>query len=167
MPRRLLLPLATILVATLSLVACSRSDQGAGEQIPPAKLVDLQTAKPVDWPSNGKPTVVNFWASWCTPCRKEMPAFDAVASKLDGKVNIVGVTDDDDLAAAKAAAEKSGATYPLYRDVDQTLITDLNLSGLPGTVFLDEDGKVVGRHLGALTEAELTKQIEERYDVQA
>ncbi|MFN8016829.1 MAG: TlpA disulfide reductase family protein [Acidimicrobiales bacterium] len=165
MPRRLLLPLAIALLAALGLASCSHDAPSQGKPLPDAKLVDLGTQKAAAWPDNGKPTVVNFWASWCTPCRKEMPAFDEVAAKVDGEVNIIGVTDDDDLDAAKAAAKKAGVHYPLLVDQDQTLITDLALSGLPGTVFVDADGKVVGKHLGALTEAELTKQIEDRYGI--
>ena len=167
MPRRLLLPLAIALAAALALPACSHDDQSKGKQLPDATLVELDSAKAASWPSNGKPTVVNFWASWCTPCRAEMPAFDEVASKLGDQVNIVGVTDEDDLAAAKEAAQKAGVHYPLLVDKDQTLMSDLALSGLPGTVFVDADGKIVGKHLGALTEAKLTKEIEDRYGIEA
>jgi peroxiredoxin len=96
-----------------------------------------------------------------------MPAFEAVHQRLGDQVAIVGVTDEDDHAASANAAKKSGATYPLLVDEDQTLLTDLRVSGLPGTVFVDADGKVIGRHLGALTEAELTKEIKDRYGITA
>ncbi|MEZ5177765.1 MAG: TlpA disulfide reductase family protein [Acidimicrobiales bacterium] len=99
--------------------------------------------------------------------KKEMPAFEAVSQQLDGKVSIVGVTDTLDLDGSRAAADKAGVTYPLLVDEDQNLQSDLGIAGLPATIFVDADGKVVGRHLGALTEAELTKEIEDRYGIEA
>lgn len=160
---------ARLVVATtlvVALAACSHSSS-SGKPLPEAKLSNLATGKVADWPADGKPMVVNFWASWCTPCRKEMPAFEQVHQKLGDRVAIVGVTDEDDHAAAKKAAEAAGVTYPVLVDDDQTLLTDLKVSGLPGTVFVDADGKVESVHLGALTEAALTKEIEDRYGITA
>ena len=165
-PARRLLP-ASVAVVSLAvavlLPACSKKDQ-TGTPLPEATLVDLQTEEPASLPE-GTPLVVNFWASWCTPCRKEMPAFQAVADAAGDQVAIVGITDEDDREASREAAADAGATYPLYVDVDQSLLTDLEISGLPGTVFVDEDGDVIGRHLGALTEDELVKEIEDRYGI--
>ncbi len=160
-------PFAWLLAAALLLAvpACAKNDASNGKPVPKATLTSLATGKPADWDAKGRPLVINFWASWCTPCRAEMPAFDRVHRTLGDKVAIVGVTDEDDHEAAAEAAKKSGATYPLLVDEDQTLLTDLQLSGLPGTVFVDADGNVIGHHLGALTEEELTTQIEDRYGI--
>lgn len=147
--------------------ACARQDGGEGKPLPAASLSSLATGKPADLDPDGTPMVINFWASWCTPCRAEMPAFERVHQDLGDQVTIVGVTDEDDHEAAADAARKAGVTYPLLVDDGQTLLTDLRVSGLPGTVFVDADGNVVGRHLGALTEAELTKEIEDRYGITA
>jgi thiol-disulfide isomerase/thioredoxin len=160
--------LAMLLVALVAgLVACGASDDGSGKALPDARLTDLRTEEAADWGAEGKPLVVNFWASWCTPCKKEMPAFEEVAQDLDGKVVIVGVTDTLDLDGSREAAEKAGVTYPLLVDEDQDLQSDLGIAGLPATIFVDEDGTIVGRHLGALTRDELTREIEERYGIQA
>jgi thiol-disulfide isomerase/thioredoxin len=160
---------ALLLVALLAggSVACTRKDPAAGTTLPDVALSDLTTGDAASWPTDGKPVIINFWASWCTPCRAEMPAFDRVAARLGDRVHIVGVTDERNLANARKAAKRAAVSYPLYVDEDQRLLIDLNLSGLPGTVFVDGRGKVLGRHLGALTEAELTKEIQDRYGIRA
>ncbi len=95
-----------------------------------------------------------------------MPAFEEVSQDLDGKVVIVGVTDTLDLDGSREAADNAGVTYPLLVDEEQNLQVDLGIAGLPATVFVDEDGTIVGRHLGALTRDELTKEIEDRYGIE-
>lgn len=154
-------------MGALGLQACSSDggSAGAGEPLPDATLVALDTGEAADWPGEGTPLVVNLWASWCTPCRKEMPAFDEVSRELDGEVAIVGVTDERDLDAARDAADQAGVTYPLLADEGQTLLVDLDVSGLPGTVFVDADGTVVDRHLGALSADQLRDKIEDLYDI--
>ena len=147
--------------------ACTRSDPSDGAPLPAATLSALDTGKPADLETDGRPMVINFWASWCTPCRAEMPAFERVHQQLGDQVSIIGVTDEEDHDVATKAAEAAGVTYPLLMDEDQTLLTDLRVTGLPGTVFVDADGKVIGRHLGALTEKQLIAEIEDRYDITA
>lgn len=127
--------------------------------------MDLETGNSTAWPDDGRPMVINFWASWCTPCRKEMPAFEQVANELGDQVTIIGVTDEADLDAARDAAAQAGVTYPLLVDEGLSVQADLDVTGLPATVFVDEDGTVVGKHLGALTEDELTTEIEDRYAI--
>lgn len=153
-----------LLAAALVLAGCGSSSDGGtkGRQIPDVELTRLSSGKATSWPT-GRPLVINFWASWCTPCRTEMPAFQAVHEQFRDRVAIVGVTDDPDLDKARKAAASSGARYPLLVDVDSELLVDFSIAGLPATVFVDTDGRVLGRHLGAMTEAELTKEIEKRY----
>jgi thiol-disulfide isomerase/thioredoxin len=159
-----------VVVATAVLAlapGCSQDDGASGDPWPDAPLVDLNDEAPVELAdlADGTPTVVNFWASWCAPCRTEMPAFDQVADDLDGQVAIVGITDESELDAARDAADAADVSYPLLVDTDQVLLSDLGISGLPGTVFLDEDGNVIGRHLGKMDEDELTAEIEDRYGI--
>lgn len=158
---------ALLVVLLAALAACGGSDGGTGKALPDAKLTDLRTEEPADWGAEGKPLVVNLWASWCTPCKKEMPAFEAVSQSLGGKVAFVGVTDTLDLDGSRKAADNAGVTYPLLVDDDQRLQSDLGIAGLPATIFVDADGTIVGRHLGAMTQAELTKEIKDRYGIEA
>lgn len=160
------------LALALVLAACSGGSSDAGgskgtgdaDALPAVSLTDLATGEDATWPE-GTPLIVNLWASWCTPCRKEMPAFDRVAQQLDGKVAIVGVTDDLQKDAAVKAAEASGVTYPLRYDEEAALMTELGITGLPATVFVAEDGTVLDTHLGALTEDDLLAEIEDRYGI--
>lgn len=167
-PLRRLVALA--LVVALAVTACSSGSGGSdgaadgGDQLPAIELTDLATGEAASWPE-GTPLVVNLWASWCTPCRKEMPAFDDVAQQLGDQVAIVGVTDDLQRDAAVAAAEASGVSYPLRYDEQATLMTELGVTGLPATIFVDEDGAILGQHQGALTEDELLTEIEDRYGI--
>ena len=156
--RRLLLVLA---VTPAFLVACSGASETGG--LPRVTLTDLITDKKVEWPKD-RPIVVNLWATWCAPCRKEMPAFQAVHEKLGDQVMIVGVSDDPDLDGARKAAKAAGVDYPLLVDIDSRLMVDLGIAGLPATVFVDKNGVVLGKRLGAMTEAELRQEIEKRYD---
>ncbi|MCB1032006.1 MAG: TlpA family protein disulfide reductase, partial [Acidimicrobiales bacterium] len=160
-------------LGVLSLAACGggsksngSSNNGASDKgLPDAELTDLRTEELVDWNQGSKPLVINMWASWCAPCRKEMPAFDKVAQDLQDQVKIIGVTDDLNRDSALKAADKSKVTYPLLYDEEAILLTELDISGLPATVFVDEKGKIIGKHLGELTESELRQEIEKRYGI--
>jgi len=103
---------------------------------------------------SGKPTVINFYASWCTVCKGELPAFQAAAQRIGGRVNFLGVnpqsndTDGDQAAMIRAA----GVTYPTARDSGDGLLRLFDTTGsLPVTVFVRADGTVVDVHLGGLT----------------
>jgi len=162
--RSLVGTIALVLFAA-ALASCAASESTSGGALPAPKLVDLRTGKASGWEQEGRPLVVNLWASWCTPCKTEMPAIEKVAAKLGDKVDIVGVTDQKDLDAARRAATMAGVRYRLLVDTDQSLLSDLGIVGLPGTVFVDADGKVIGRHTGVLTEETLLKEIKKRYGI--
>jgi thiol-disulfide isomerase/thioredoxin len=108
----------------------------------------------------GRPVVVNFYASWCTVCRQEMPDFERLSREVDGRVAVIGVnpqTNDDDDAQA-ALVEQTGVTYPTVRDRDDRLLRVFDPSGaLPTTVFLDATGRVERVVNGRLTEGQLTR----------
>jgi thiol-disulfide isomerase/thioredoxin len=110
----------------------------------------------------GTPTVVNLWATWCSPCVKEMPAFDRVATSTPG-VRIIGVNVGDTADAATAFATKLGIRYSQYTDPDGKLSAAFSVSGLPATAFVDATGKVLQVHQGALTEQELRDEITARF----
>ena len=113
----------------------------------------------------GRPVVVNFWASWCVPCRKEMPALEAVAERLSGQVAFVGVTQQDGRTAGADFEHEVGVTYPSGSDPEGTTAPAYGVGGLPTTVLIDADGRIVGRHLGALTEKTLTELVRRAFDL--
>jgi thiol-disulfide isomerase/thioredoxin len=106
----------------------------------------------------GTATVVNLWATWCSPCVKEMPAFDRVAAATPG-VRIIGINVGDSAAAATAFAAKLGVRYSQYTDPDGKLSAAFSVSGLPATAFVDASGKVLQVHQGALTEQQLRDEL--------
>jgi thiol-disulfide isomerase/thioredoxin len=110
----------------------------------------------------GTPVVVNMWATWCRPCVTEMPAFDEVASNIDG-VRIIGVNVADTPEAAAKFAGDLGVSYEQFTDPDGNLSTALSVSNLPATAFVDADGKVVDVHSGAYTAAELRDAIDQHF----
>jgi thiol-disulfide isomerase/thioredoxin len=106
----------------------------------------------------GTPVVLNMWATWCKPCVREMPDFDAVASTLPD-VRVIGVNVADSAADAAAFAAKLGVTYEQFHDPAGELSDAFEVSELPATAFVDASGKVVEVHAGALTADELRSRI--------
>ena len=113
----------------------------------------------------GRPLVVNFWASWCVPCRKEMPALQATAERLEGRVGFVGVNHQDGRTAATEFEEEVGVTYPSAYDPNGGVARDFGVVGLPTTVLVDASGRIVARTLGEVTEDELDELIAEAFGI--
>jgi len=114
----------------------------------------------------GRPLVVNFWASWCPPCRKEMPALEKAARQLSGHVGFAGLDTQDDPGAGLAFARRMGVTYPLATDNAQ-VYGSYGVSGLPTTFFVSADGTIVGRQVGGMTEAGLMALVHGVFSVTA
>ena len=98
----------------------------------------------------GTPVVLNFWASWCHPCREELPAIAAWA-KAHPEVQVVGVDYEDDVADARAFAKELDATWPMVIDADGAIGEAYEVPGLPATFLIDAEGRIVDRILGEVT----------------
>lgn len=107
----------------------------------------------------GKPVVVNFFASWCVPCRQEMPALQAVAAKLKDRVAFLGVDHQDDREGALKLLADTGVQYPTGYDPDGKVATSYGLFGMPTTLFVSADGRVLEKHTGELSQAKLEEAI--------
>ena len=118
----------------------------------------------------GKPTVLNFYASWCQVCNREMPDFQAVHDTLGAKVNFLGVnpqSNDSDTAQAEMV-HRTGIHYPTARDHHDDLLRLFNTSGaLPTTLFIDASGKVVNVHNGGLDQSALKAAVQQYLGVAA
>ncbi|MDO9378180.1 MAG: TlpA disulfide reductase family protein [Nocardioidaceae bacterium] len=91
----------------------------------------------------GTPTVVNLWASWCEPCRDELPVLARLHERAGDRLRVIGVDyQDGDPAAALELAASAGVSYPSVSDPDGTLRDALRVVALPQTVFVDADGTV-------------------------
>lgn len=112
------------------------------------------------------PAVINLWASWCPPCRKELPAFQRLSDRLNGALHVVGVNVRDDRSAAQSLAEDFGLRFPNLVDQDDELRVALARPYLPITLFVDAQGEV--RHIdmsGALDDVELADLVERHLGV--
>jgi thiol-disulfide isomerase/thioredoxin len=117
----------------------------------------------------GRPVVVNFFASWCEPCKRELPAFHEVSSALVGKVTFIGVNSNDS-GHGLPLAESTGITdWPLARDQggrsEDGLARALRSPGLPTTAFYDATGKLVGQTFAETSADELRDKIEELFGI--
>jgi thiol-disulfide isomerase/thioredoxin len=104
----------------------------------------------------GRPTVVNFFSSTCTPCITEMPAFEDVYQELGGEqLAFLGLAVADRAEDAVALVEQTGVTYPTAQDPDSSVFDALGAVVLPTTVLLDADGEIVASRNGELDADEL------------
>ena len=166
--------IALLLAGAALLAACAQSSAGqAGSQdraATPAGIasdaVHLQMAGFAGGPAfnlpgdlGGRPLVLNVWASWCGPCRQEMPGFQQVYLKAKDRVSFLGLDSRDVVDAARRFAAQTGVTYRLAADPNGQAAAKLGVAALPTTVFIGADGTLRGRHVGALTPTELRANI--------
>lgn len=130
----------------------------------PAPAFDLQTldGQRVSLADlRGSPVVLNFWASWCIPCREEAPLLTAAAGNYRPEgLRILGVVYQDSAENARDFMARYGQTYPGLLDPEGRTAIDYGVFGLPETFFIDRAGIVRSRQVGAVTEADLQRQIE-------
>lgn len=109
----------------------------------------------------GQPTVINFFASWCAPCRAELPHFEETFQEFGSEVNFVGVATNDDRANASELIDDTGISFPVVDDPNQELFFALNGFSMPTTVFLNADGTVVSTRVGIILADELDTTVTE------
>lgn len=144
-------------VASCSELAQRAASQSTGaDRLPDLRLPCLTPGPTID-PSalGGGPTLVNLWASWCGPCREEMPFLQTAHEQYGGQVQFLGVDTEDTTAAGAAFLDDVGITYPQVVDLEGLLLNHLGVPGLPVTVLLDEEGRVAGTHVGPLDPASI------------
>lgn len=104
--------------------------------------------------------MINVWASWCPPCRKELPAFQRLSERTAGQLQVVGVNSRDSRSGAQSIGEDFGVRFPMLVDQGEALQRELKRNAIPLTLFVAADGQV--RHIdatGALDDAKLAKLV--------
>lgn len=145
-----------MLLAGLVATSCGDSEATSLADVP-FDAPDGATSSIADF--EGRPLVLNMWATNCVPCVKEMPALDEVADEVADDVQIIGVNVFDSPDDAAAFAADLGVDYPQFTDPDGALSTALAVTGLPATAFFDADGRLIELHQGAYTADELRSAI--------
>ncbi len=108
----------------------------------------------------GKPIVLNFWASWCPPCKAEMPHFEkAFKENSDVHFLMVNVTAIDSMVDAKSFVENGGYTFPVLFDINDDASNAYGVTSYPRTFFIDKNGNVVSYAVGMLSEQSLNNAI--------
>jgi cytochrome c biogenesis protein CcmG/thiol:disulfide interchange protein DsbE len=109
---------------------------------------------------DGTPVLVNFWGSWCPPCREEMPRLVAAHDEFGDRVQFLGVDIMDDRTEAKRFMEEYGMTFPSVFDVPDAIKTSLGQFGQPTTVFFRADGSFEFAYAGPIGDNVLRKHLE-------
>lgn len=134
------------------------TSEGGGDSSGPAKVdqaapdlsiqtingkgkISLETLK-------GKVAIVDFWATWCGPCKQSFPKFEELAKKHSGRVEIVGVSVDDEQSGVAEFAKEQGVTFPIGWDEGHAIANRWDVKSMPTTYILDASGKVRYIHAG-------------------
>ena len=109
----------------------------------------------------GKTLVVNFWASWCHPCREEAPVLERTYMSLSGKqVEFIGINIMDDRKSAEEYVKSFGGSFVNIYDPENRVHLDYGVGGVPETFFVNPEGIITGKHRGPLTEEMIMGYIE-------
>jgi thiol-disulfide isomerase/thioredoxin len=148
-----------LLLVTVIVIA-RKQRQNRAPRIPAQELLirDLD-GKPVRLSDfHGKPLVVNFWGSWCGPCRQEFPGFEKVRARLSGKVNFLMISDEP---VEKIIRFRDANPYGFVYARSEKRFKELGISSVPVSYFYDAEGTLVARQIDPLEEQQLEDFIEQ------
>lgn len=138
-----------------------------GKPAPSFTVTDLHSGEQVSLRElRGRPVVLNFWASWCVACRDEAPVLQAAHERFGGggqqRVHVVGIAVQDTREKALAFAERFGKTYTLGLDDEAGSISlNYGLYGVPETFFIDSEGIIRDKVVGAVTAEDIQENVAE------
>lgn len=157
-----LLALASLLVGCGSSGPGVSEGIGEGNQAPDFRLEALDGSRISLQDHQGEVVLVNFWATWCAPCRDEIPDIEAVyqARRDDGFV-VLGVNSHETRGAIQPFVEELGVSYPILIDETGRVEKTYRPVGLPMSVLVDQDGIIQVRHVGLLTRDQLQEYLAE------
>lgn len=121
----------------------------AGTRVPDVRLACLDGSGDVQLDTFDRPTVISLWASWCAPCRTELPGLAGFAKSTSGRVQVIGVDTGDTRTGAQSMVSDLGLSYPMLFDPDSRLSTAVGRKVLPVTLFVRAGGTIAYLYDGA------------------
>ncbi len=164
------MPVVMTLVMALTLSACADRGavgtfaiEGVPMELPTTQLasVTADDFQRILVGLEGKPVLVNIWASWCVPCRAEAPMLKRAAEDLDGEVVFLGIASEDNPSSSRAFLDEFAIDYPNVSDEPGAIPALVAMRGFPTTIAIDRNGEVRGSSFGGLTENRLAALLAE------
>ena len=115
----------------------------------------------------GRPVVINFWASWCGPCKMEHPVLEWGAREFGEQAQFLGVVFEDTDDNARRFLRQMGASFPQLTDPRSRVAVDYGVAGVPETYFIDAQGVIRGKHVGPIDPQTLATRLKELSSPQA
>lgn len=132
----------------------------SGKPAPAFTLRALDSGQPVSLEQfRGKPVVINFWASWCGPCKYEHPVIEWGHREFGGEAQFLGVIFEDTEENAQQFLQQLGTSFPQLVDPRSRVAVDYGVAGVPETYFIDANGVIQGKHVGPIDPQSLTTRI--------
>lgn len=145
-------------------IGLTRYVGGSRPPVPAIAGATLRGGKFTMSATRGSVVVINVWASWCRPCRRESPALARASAHFAGQpVRFVGIDEQDATAPAKKFIAATGATYPDLVDRAGTLLARLTVlpqAAVPSTLVVDRTGRIADRVIGPVSEPEITRLVD-------
>jgi len=148
--KRVLLTLSLFMIAGCEAPAPATSGQ-LGESAPAYGALDMAGDSVRLADLRGEVVLLNVWATWCIPCRREVPELQALHTELAGKgLRVVGVSVDASGSedVVRSFAEEFGMTYTILRDPGEVVSSRFRIQGVPASLLIDRQGTVIWRHIG-------------------
>ena len=145
---------ATVVVLTLVLltVGCSSPAPQVGKQAPDFQLPNLEGQSISLSDFRGSPILLNFWATWCGPCRQEMPFIQGIFEEQTSEnLVILAVNIGENSAAVKNFMQSGNYSFPVLLDTNQDVALEYNVRAIPTTFFIDKDGIIQEMKVGAFS----------------
>ena len=141
----------------------AEATEESSDKLPDFKVYDMDGNAVTLYESFGKPLVVNFWATWCPPCKAEMPYFDELYKEYGDRVDfmMVNITDGqrDTAASVKAFIGSNKYSFPVYCDSEMSAAMAYGVNSIPMTLFIDSEGELINYKVGAISESALESML--------
>jgi peroxiredoxin len=161
MVKKLVVILLALLLVGTSLLGCAGGQTPrVGKPVPDFKLLSLDGKMTSLKDYRGKPVMLNFWATWCGPCRYEMPFFQQIWEAKSGEgLVILAVNIGENVTTVKEFMDEAGFAFPVLLDSNQDVSLKYNIRSIPSTFFIDASGVIQDIKIGAFLDE---TQVEDR-----